>query len=119
MLTVTGRMMGLPRRIAWPAPRIVNGTTAAPPRIAITNPPFLNGSSAPLRLRVPSGKTRNEKPARNAAAAVSMAARLCSRLRRSIGTNPAIAKAAGSSGSLWISALYRMRSFGCTPRSAM
>ena len=31
-------------------------------RSAITNAPFLNGSSSPVRLRVPSGNTRNEKP---------------------------------------------------------
>ena len=29
------------------------------------NPPFLNGSSSPVRLRVPSGKIRNELPARS------------------------------------------------------
>ncbi len=36
-------------------------------------PPFLNGSSAPVRLRVPSGKIRNEFPSRR---------RLCSAIDR-------------------------------------
>ena len=32
--------------------------------IAMTKPPFLNGSSSSVRLRVPSGKIRNELPSR-------------------------------------------------------
>ena len=81
-LIVTGRMIGLPFRIALCVPRMTSGTIWARPRMAMTKPPFLNGSSSPLRLRVPSGKTRNELPARSAAAAASIATRLCSRLRR-------------------------------------
>ena len=36
--------------------------------MAMMNPPFLKGSSAPVRLRVPSGKIRNEFPSRSASA---------------------------------------------------
>ena len=57
--------------------------------MAMMNPPFLNGSSAPVRLRVPSGKIRNELPSRSASAAFSIAGRLCSGLPRWSGTNPA------------------------------
>ena len=49
--------------------------------MAMTKPPFLNGRSSPVRLRVPSGKIRNELPARTDADACSIAASDCSRLR--------------------------------------
>ena len=45
-----------------PRPVIATGTIGAWPLIAMMKPPFLNGSSAPVRLRVPSGKIRNELP---------------------------------------------------------
>jgi len=74
--TVTGQMIGLPFRIAARAPMIAMGTTGACALRAITKPPFLNGSSSPVRLRVPSGKMRNDAPDSRASAARSMAGRL-------------------------------------------
>ena len=41
---------------------MATGTTGACALIAMMKPPFLNGSSSPVRLRVPSGKMRNELP---------------------------------------------------------
>ena len=99
---------------------MATGTIAACPRIAIRKPPFLKGSSAPVRLRVPSGKTMKESPPARAAAAASMARELCSRLRRSIGTNPTRSKALRSTGkNLRNSALYRIFSLGWMAVSAM
>ena len=43
---------------------IATGTIGACPLIAMMNPPFLKGKSSPVRLRVPSGKIRNEFPSR-------------------------------------------------------
>ena len=102
---VTGLDDGLPLRIASRAPVIATGTTGACPLIAMMNPPFLNGNSSPVRLRVPSGKIRNELPSRSASAARSIAGRLCSGLPRSSGTNPARSKARTSTGSFRSSAL--------------
>ena len=45
---------------------MATGTTGACALIAMMNPPFLNGSSSPVRLRVPSGKDQ-ERVARPAA----------------------------------------------------
>ena len=55
--------MGLPLRIAARPPLIATGTTGACASIAMMKPPFLNGRRSPVRLRVPSGKIRNELPA--------------------------------------------------------
>ena len=55
---------GLPFRIASRAPLMATGTIGACALSAMTKPPFLNGSSSPVRLRVPSGKIRNELPSR-------------------------------------------------------
>jgi hypothetical protein len=60
MRILTGEMMKLPFRIAERAPTIAMGTIGAWARMARMAAPFLNGSSSPVRLRVPSGKTRNE-----------------------------------------------------------
>ena len=46
-------------------PATATGTTGTWAWIAMMNPPFLKGSSAPVRLRVPSGKIRKELPARS------------------------------------------------------
>ena len=43
---------------------IATGTIGACALIAMMKPPFLNGSRLPVWLRVPSGKIRNELPAR-------------------------------------------------------
>ncbi len=69
---------------------MATGTTGTCALSAIRNGPRLNGSNAPVRLRVPSGNVRNELPALSDSAACSMAAIDCSRLPRSIGTNPPI-----------------------------
>ena len=67
-------MIGLPFRIASRAPEIAIGTIGTPARIAITNAPLLERQQlARARLRVPSGKTRNEPPAFSRATAVSTA----------------------------------------------
>jgi len=66
---VTGQISGLPFLIAARPPDTVTGTIGVWALIAITKPPFLNGSSSPVRLRVPSGKTTNELPSRRASAA--------------------------------------------------
>ena len=65
MLTVTGRMIQLPRCIAARPPWMATGTIGAPALIAMMKPPFLNGSISSVLLRVPSGKIRNELPARS------------------------------------------------------
>ena len=57
-------MIGLPFRIAFLAPVMATGTMGTWAFRAMMNPPFLNGKRAPVRLRVPSGKIRNEAPAR-------------------------------------------------------
>ena len=110
--TCTGWIQGLPFRIASRAPLMATGTIGAWALSAITKPPFLNGSSCPVRLRVPSGKIRKELPSRKAAAARSMAGRLWSRLPRCSGTKPAMSKARVRIGSFRNSALYRIRSRG-------
>ena len=58
--------MGLPFRMAFLAPVIATGTMGTWALSAMMKPPFLNGSRAPVRLRVPSGKMRNELPAPSA-----------------------------------------------------
>ncbi len=63
-MTVAGQMSGLPFRIAFRPPETATGTIGACALIAITKPPFLNGSSSPVRLRVPSGKMKNALPSR-------------------------------------------------------
>ena len=57
-----------PFRIASRAPLMATGTTGACAFSAMMKPPFLNGNRAPVRLRVPSGKIRNELPSRSAVA---------------------------------------------------
>jgi hypothetical protein len=52
---------------------IATGTMGAWAFSAMMKPPFLNGSSSPVAAAVPSGKIRNEFPARNASAARSIA----------------------------------------------
>ncbi len=83
------RSARLPLRIAARPPETATGTIGACALIAMTKPPFLNGSSSPVRLRVPSGKMRNELPARSASAARSTGRQALLRLARSSGTNPA------------------------------
>ena len=61
------------------------GTCAA---IASPKGAFLNGSSSPVRLRVPSGKTTTEVPPRILRAASSYAANALLRAERSMGTCP-------------------------------
>ena len=98
-------MIELPFRIASRAPEIAIGTTGTPARIAITNAPLRNGSSSPVRERVPSGKTKNEPPAFSRATAVLTARVVCSRLPRSTGMNPTRSKPMLRIGSLRSSAL--------------
>ena len=57
-------MILLPRCIAARPPWIATGTIGACALIAMMKPPFLNGRSSSVRLRVPSGKIRNELPDR-------------------------------------------------------
>ena len=70
---VVGQMSALPFRIASRPPITATGTTGAYALMAITKPPFLNGSSSPVLLRVPSGKMKKALPARSASAASSTA----------------------------------------------
>ena len=58
-----GHTIQLPRRMAARPPLMATGRIGACAWIAMMNPPFLNGSRASVRLRVPSGKIRNEFPA--------------------------------------------------------
>ncbi len=53
-------------------PRMATGTMSAPESIARWKPPFLNGPSAPSRVRVPSGKITTDCPALIRRAASSM-----------------------------------------------
>ena len=98
-------MIGLPFRIASRAPEIAIGTIGTPARIAITKAPLRNGSSSPVRERVPSGKTKNEPPAFSRATAWPTARVVCSRLPRSIGMKPTRSKPRFRIGSLRSSAL--------------
>ena len=59
-VTVAGQMSALPFRIARSPPDTATGTMGACAWIAMTKPPFLNGNSSPVRLRVPSGKMKND-----------------------------------------------------------
>jgi hypothetical protein len=93
-----GQMTQLPLRIASSPPVTATGTIGAWALMAITNPPFLNGSSSPVRLRVPSGKMKNEVPSARVRAARSTAGQLWSRFARSTGTNPAMSNAHTSTG---------------------
>ena len=102
---VTGRTTGLPLRIAARPPVTATGTTGACAWMAMMKPPFLKGSRASVRLRVPSGKIRNELPARSDSAPRAIEANDCSGSRRSTGTNPPTCIARPSSGSLESSAL--------------
>ena len=54
----------LPLRIASRPPVMATGTIGACAWRAMMKPPFLKGRSSSVRLRVPSGKIRNELPAR-------------------------------------------------------
>ena len=65
-------MIRLPRCIAARPPWIATGTMGAPALMAMMKPPFLNGSSSSVLLRVPSGKIRNELPRRIDAAPASI-----------------------------------------------
>src|SRR6185436_617457 len=60
--TVVGQMSALPFLMACRPPVTATGTMGACAFRAMTNPPFLNGRSSPVRLRVPSGKMKNEYP---------------------------------------------------------
>ena len=59
---LTGRTMALPRRIASRPPVTATGRIGACALMAMMKPPFLKGKSSSVRLRVPSGKMRNELP---------------------------------------------------------
>ena len=59
---VPDRITILPRFKATLEPETATGTTGTCAWMAITKPPFLNGSMSPVRLRVPSGKMMNERP---------------------------------------------------------
>ena len=81
-------MIQLPLRIESRPPCTATGTTGAPPLIAMMKPPFLNGSSSPVLLRVPSGKIKNELPARSDSAPLSIDLSAASLFRRSTGMKP-------------------------------
>src|SRR5688572_28290411 len=87
-LTLTGLTMGLPLRIAARPPLMATGTTGVCAPMAMMNPPFLNGRRSPVRLRVPSGKIRNEFPALSDSAPMAIDRIELSRSLRSMGTNP-------------------------------
>ena len=105
MLTVTGRMIRLPRRMAARPPWMATGTIGAPALIAMMKPPFLNGSISSVSLRVPSGKIRNELPARSDRAPASIDRIADSFLLRSIGMKPPIRNARARTGMRSISCL--------------
>ena len=67
---------------AW-LPLMVTGTTGAPASTAAMNPPGLNGSSRPSKLRVPSGKNTTEIPAASSSRTLRSVATACVRLPRS------------------------------------
>ena len=71
----------------------------------MTKPPFLNGSSSSVRLRVPSGKIRKELPARIDCAPASIERIADSLLRRSTGMKPPMRNARASIGIWSISCL--------------
>ena len=103
--TTPGRTQNRPRGITSSVPLSATGTTGAWALMAITNPPFLNGSRSPVRARVPSGAIRNESPARSRSAAASTDAMALVRFPRSTGTKPTSRIARPSTGSFPISAL--------------
>jgi hypothetical protein len=79
----------------------------APALMAMMKPPFLNGKSSDVRLRVPSGKIRKELPALIESAARSIEAIDASRRSRSTATNPPASITLPSTGSLVSSALNK------------
>ena len=92
-------------RIAALPPRTATGTIGHCASMAIMKPPFLNGSSSPVRLRVPSGKMRNELPARIDRAPSPIEASAFSRFPRSTATKPPTSKTVPINGTLCSSAL--------------
>ena len=104
-LTWTGRTTALPFRIAARPPWTATGMIGACASIAMMNPPFLNGRSWPVRLRVPSGKIRKELPARSDTAPRDIDAFAFSGSLRSTGTNPPTSKTIPMMGNLCSSAL--------------
>ena len=92
--------MALPLRIDARPPLTATGTTGAWACSAMMKPPFLNGSSSPVRLRVPSGKIRNELPWPSDATAASTDANDLRRSARSTATNPPRSNAIPISGTL-------------------
>ena len=98
-------MTRLPFRIASRAPVIATGTIGACALSAMMKPPFLNGSSSPVRLRVPSGKIRNELPVAQRLGGPLDRRQALLGLPRSSGTKPARSNARTRIGSLRSSAL--------------
>ena len=92
--------MALPFRIASRPPDTATGTIGACALIAMMKPPFLKGKSSSVRLRVPSGKIRNELPLRIDAAARSMASIASSCCSRVTGTKPPVSMTMPRIGSL-------------------
>src|SRR5436309_1481698 len=87
--------------------------------MARPNGAFLNDSSSPVRLRVPSGNTTAEMPPRITAAARSYASKARARLKRSIATWPAASIARPSSGTFTSSCFATKRTDpGSTAASA-
>jgi hypothetical protein len=103
--TITGRTSQLPFCMAARPPETATGTIGACALIAMMKPPFLNGNSSAVRLRVPSGKIRKELPERMDSAARSIEAIDASLRSRSTGTKPPATITAPSTGSFVSSAL--------------
>ena len=77
------RIVDAPRHISSPALRITIGTIGTPACIATWKAPFLNGPSAGVAERVPSGAMTSEIPSRSRATAGASAALACAVLPRS------------------------------------
>ena len=88
MSTVPDRMRKESRDITSSVPCTIVGTIGTPAATARTKGPFLNGRSAWLRPRVPSGNTTTEAPARMRSAATRYDSNADFRFSRSIGIVP-------------------------------
>ena len=87
--TLPARIVDAPRHISSPELRMTMGTIGTPACIATWNAPFLNGPSAGVAERVPSGAMTSEIPSRSFRTAGSSALRACAVLPRSMNVTSA------------------------------
>ncbi len=92
-------------------PEMVTGRIGKPSWRAITKPPFLNGSSRPSALRVPSGKKSTETPPASRGLAASRLAIARCASRRSTKTWPIAAQAGPRKGTLRSSCFITQRNW--------